>query len=149
MVTMRSAMGMKRIAFLLVAIAVVAVAVASMAPASEGVDQQAAPIFGVRIPPGYRDWRLISVAHGAGNLNDLRAILGNEQRSTPTEKTGSRSRTGQSSPGSLGVTCRPRRTTESLAAPNLSLPGFPRTEFSLWSRTHKNTPHGRLGICAN
>jgi hypothetical protein len=27
--------------------------------------------------PGYRDWRLISAAYEAGNLNDLRAILGN------------------------------------------------------------------------
>jgi hypothetical protein len=26
---------------------------------------------------GYRDWKLISVAHEEGNLNDLRAILGN------------------------------------------------------------------------
>jgi hypothetical protein len=34
--------------------------------------------FGVKIPPGYRDWRLISVAHEEGNLNDLRAILGND-----------------------------------------------------------------------
>jgi hypothetical protein len=29
-------------------------------------------------PSGYRDWRLISVAHEEGNLNDLRAILGND-----------------------------------------------------------------------
>jgi hypothetical protein len=39
---------------------------------------KAAPIFGVKIPAGYRDWRLISVAHEEGNLNDLRAILGND-----------------------------------------------------------------------
>jgi len=37
-----------------------------------------APIFGIRIPAGYRDWRLISVAHEAGNNNDLRAVLGND-----------------------------------------------------------------------
>lgn len=36
------------------------------------------PIFGVTIPPGYRDWRLVSVAHEEGNLNDLRAIVGND-----------------------------------------------------------------------
>ena len=30
-----------------------------------------------KLPPGYRDWGLISVAHEEGNLNDLRAILGN------------------------------------------------------------------------
>jgi pimeloyl-ACP methyl ester carboxylesterase len=38
----------------------------------------AAPISGFEIPAGYRDWRLISVAHEEGNLNDLRAILGND-----------------------------------------------------------------------
>jgi hypothetical protein len=30
------------------------------------------------IPAGYRDWRLISVAHEEGNLNDIRAVLGND-----------------------------------------------------------------------
>jgi hypothetical protein len=30
------------------------------------------------LPPGYREWRLISVAHEAGSQNDLRAILGND-----------------------------------------------------------------------
>ena len=29
------------------------------------------------LPNGYRDWQLISVAHEGGNLNDIRAILGN------------------------------------------------------------------------
>lgn len=32
----------------------------------------------IAMPPGYRDWRLISVAHEEGELNDLRAILGND-----------------------------------------------------------------------
>jgi hypothetical protein len=41
-------------------------------------NNEASPIFGVKIPPGYRDWRVISVAHEAGNNNDLRAILGND-----------------------------------------------------------------------
>jgi hypothetical protein len=65
---------MKRITFLLVAVATVAAVVVFTAPA----DEEAAPIFGVQIPPGYRDWRLISVAHEEGDLNDLRAILGND-----------------------------------------------------------------------
>ena len=29
-------------------------------------------------PPGYRDWRLISVTHEAGKLVDWRAVLGND-----------------------------------------------------------------------
>ena len=31
------------------------------------------PVFVAEIPPGYRDWKLISVAHEKGNLNDLRS----------------------------------------------------------------------------
>ena len=45
--------------------------------AGPGVDQPASPIFGITIPPGYRDWGVISVAHEAGNNNDLRVVLGN------------------------------------------------------------------------
>jgi cytochrome P460 len=69
---------MRRIAFVPVAVMALAGAVAYMAPASGEADGEAAPIFGVKMPPGYRDWRLISVAHEEGNLNDLRAILGND-----------------------------------------------------------------------
>jgi hypothetical protein len=69
---------MRQIAFLLVVVAAVASSVAYMAPASGQAEEETAPIFGVKIPPGYRDWRLISVAHEEGNLNDLRAILGND-----------------------------------------------------------------------
>ena len=42
---------------------------------------EAAPIYGVTIPPGYRDWHLISVKRltGAGSkLKQLRAELGND-----------------------------------------------------------------------
>src|ERR1700704_2763119 len=69
---------MRRIVFVLVAVVALAGVVAYIAPASGQADEEAAPIFGVKIPPGYRDWRLISVAHEEGNLNDLRAILGND-----------------------------------------------------------------------
>lgn len=68
----------RRIAFILVSVVALAGAVASMVPASGQADEEAAPIFGVKMPPGYRDWRLISVAHEEGKLNDLRAILGND-----------------------------------------------------------------------
>ncbi len=69
---------MKRITVLLVAVAAVAGMAASWAPASSSTEEAAAPVFGVKIPPGYRDWKLISVAHEEGSLNDLRAILGND-----------------------------------------------------------------------
>jgi hypothetical protein len=42
-------------------------------------ESHASPIYGITIPAGYRDWRLISVAHLAGNkLKQLRAQLGND-----------------------------------------------------------------------
>jgi hypothetical protein len=69
---------MKRITFSLVAVAVLAGVVAFTAPVSGRADQDAAPVFVTKIPPGFRDWRLVSVAHEAGNLNDLRAVLGND-----------------------------------------------------------------------
>ena len=69
---------MKRIAFLLVAVAAVVGVVAFTSHASGRADDEAAPLFGIKIPPGYRDWRLISVAHEESNLNDLRAVLGND-----------------------------------------------------------------------
>ena len=69
---------MRRIVFVLAAVAALAGVVAVMAPVSGQADGEAAPIFGIKLPPGYRDWRLISVAHEEGNLNDLRAILGND-----------------------------------------------------------------------
>ena len=68
----------KRITFLLFAVAILAGGIAFTAPASRHAAQEAAPIFVTKIPPGYRDWRLISVAHEEGNLNDIRAILGND-----------------------------------------------------------------------
>ena len=69
---------MKRITFSLVAVATLAGGVGFSASASRYADQGAAPIFVSKIPPGYRDWRLISVAHEEGNLNSFAAILGND-----------------------------------------------------------------------
>ena len=69
---------MKRINFLLVALAALAGGVALTVPASLHADEATGSIFVTKIPAGYRDWKLISVAHEEGNLNDLRAILGND-----------------------------------------------------------------------
>jgi hypothetical protein len=70
---------MRQFIFLLVAVATLAGVVAFAAPASRHTsDEEAAPVFVKTIPPGYRDWRLISVAHEEGNLKDIRAILGND-----------------------------------------------------------------------
>jgi hypothetical protein len=69
---------MKGFAYLLVAVVTLAGVVDYMAHASGRFDGEADPVFGITIPPGYRDWRLISVAHEEGSLNDLRALLGND-----------------------------------------------------------------------
>ena len=66
------------IAFLVVIVASMVAVIALSATRSVHADQEASPIFGVKIPPGYRDWKLISVAHEEGELQDLRAILGND-----------------------------------------------------------------------
>ena len=69
---------MKGFAYLLVAVVALTGVVVYMAHASGRSDGEADPVFGITIPPGYRDWKLISVAHEGGKLNDLRALLGND-----------------------------------------------------------------------
>jgi len=83
---------MTRIAFLLVAGVTVAGPVAFMVSAYVHADGEAAPIFVTKIPPGYRNWRLVSVAPEEGELNDIRAILGMTLRSSPIAKRSFRSR---------------------------------------------------------
>jgi len=70
---------MKRTVFALVAIAALTGVAAYMPPASGQGDGEAAPIYGIKIPEGYRDWRLISVNHLAGgSVKQVRAQLGND-----------------------------------------------------------------------
>jgi hypothetical protein len=69
---------MKRITLLLAAVAILAGIVAVTSPASLHADDSATPIFVTTIPAGYRDWRLVSVSHEAGNLNSIGAVLGND-----------------------------------------------------------------------
>lgn len=69
---------MGRIAFPVLAVATLACIVASIAPALGQPARQGAPAFVKEMPPGYRDWRLISVSHEAGNVNSIGAVLGND-----------------------------------------------------------------------
>jgi len=69
---------MKRISLLPVVIAMLAGLAVWIAPAVLHADDSTAPLFVTKIPPGYRDWRLISVSHEAGNLNSIGAVLGND-----------------------------------------------------------------------
>ena len=105
----------------------------------------AAPIYGITIAPGYRDWKLISVAHEEGNLNDLRAQMGNDL-------TIKAYREGKLPfPNSAIIVAlhwiyvASEEDNKVFGRLNLSLPCPPRI-FSLWSRTEKSTPRRVAGV---
>ena len=58
--------------------AVAICAVASITVAASRADETATPTYLKQIPAGYRDWRLISVAHEEGDLHSFAAVLGND-----------------------------------------------------------------------
>lgn len=94
---------MKRIAFLLVAVAALAGGVAWMAPSSRAQNnngqadtgmaaqkpaadtttqtgiKEPRPVNVTTIPSGYRDWKFVSAAHEADGLNDIRVVIGNDK----------------------------------------------------------------------
>jgi Cytochrome P460 len=70
---------MKRNICLLLAGATLAGIIAFTAGSSQAAPDEAPPLFVTKIPPGYRDWRLISVAREEGSLDDIRAVLGNNK----------------------------------------------------------------------
>jgi hypothetical protein len=70
---------MKRITLLVFAVASVCGVVAFWAPASTHAFEEGPPIYGVTIPEGYRDWKMIAVAQlKTDKVDQLRAQLGNE-----------------------------------------------------------------------
>jgi Cytochrome P460 len=71
---------MKRIIFVLLAVGSLAGVVAFTASASGHADEEASPVYGVKIPAGYRDWKLIAVDQllFAGKGEQLRAQVGND-----------------------------------------------------------------------
>lgn len=69
---------MRRIRSYLIGVAMAGGAVAFMASASARPAAQTSSLFITKIPAGYRDWKLISVAHEEANLNSFAAVLGND-----------------------------------------------------------------------
>ena len=70
---------MKRSTLLLLFVATLAgVAAFAVSKSSHVTAQEPIPVFVKKIPPGYRDWKVVSVAHEAGSLNDIRAVIGND-----------------------------------------------------------------------
>src|SRR5262245_14379099 len=89
---------MKRVALCFVSFVILAGVVVWMAPSSLGQDKQSQVSAGMTgkattdttrpdsrqvivtaVPPGYRDWKFVSAAHEAGELNDIRVVIGNDK----------------------------------------------------------------------
>jgi Cytochrome P460 len=69
---------MKRIGYMLFAVVAMMGGIVCMSLRPALAEGSATPVFDIKMPAGYRDWKLISVAHEEGDLNDLRAVLGND-----------------------------------------------------------------------
>jgi hypothetical protein len=69
---------MRQIPILLIVAAMAVSIGGAMTFSAAGPDDGSTLVFGGKLPAGYRDWRLVSVAHEEGSLNDIRAILGND-----------------------------------------------------------------------
>jgi hypothetical protein len=69
---------MKWIALSLAGATALAGALAAQTPTTQTADEAGITIYRGKLPDGYRDWRLISVAREEGKIDDIRAILGND-----------------------------------------------------------------------
>src|ERR1700722_3031955 len=69
---------MKQIPIFILAATTAVIVAGLWTPPSAGSDHENNATLGGKIPPEYRGWKLISVAHEEGNLNDIRAVLGND-----------------------------------------------------------------------
>src|ERR1700733_10310307 len=72
---------MKRIVFALSGFSALAGILVAATPSIGQSGGEAAPIYGIELPQGYRDWHLISVkrlTRAEGKLTQLRAQLGND-----------------------------------------------------------------------
>jgi len=152
---------MKRIAFLFIAV----VTVAWLAPLSLGQDNKgqgntgmtageatqsdgkgAKQVIVTTIPPGYRDWKFISAAHEAGELNDYALWSATKKRSRPIAKANPSPR-ALSSVELLGRWFHQKRTTRHLVKRNRSFPEtHPTGTCSLWRRTPRSTPRRAVGV---
>ena len=64
--------------FSLMVVAALATAFGVTKPLPGRDDDGATAVFITKVPDGYRDWKLISVAHEEGNLHSFAAVLGND-----------------------------------------------------------------------
>jgi hypothetical protein len=102
------------------------VALCTLYVTSPTAQSNASPIYGVTIPAGYRDWKLIAVNQlKTDKVDQLRAQLGNEIAIKAFKERKSRSRTVQSLPPCIGIAFHRKTTIKSWSmhflALNLSL----------------------------
>ena len=104
---------MNRIASLLIAVVAQAGAVSYVVPTSGQANDKASPIYGVKIPAGYRDWKVIAVDHlqVAGKADQLRAQLGCTRPALPATRL---------------------RKIATMSSPTTHLSGFPRVIYCAW-----------------
>lgn len=69
---------MKHFTVFLIAVASTAGLVTVIARAANPADEQTTAPSVTEMPHGYRDWKWVSSAHEAGNLNSIGAVLGND-----------------------------------------------------------------------
>lgn len=69
---------MKRKTTAVLSVAALASVIAYLVSTTGQADQRSAPVFLSEMPAGYRDWRVISVAHEEGDLHSFAVVLGND-----------------------------------------------------------------------
>jgi len=134
---------MKHFTFFLVAVATLAGLAALIAPAPGHADGESAP-FVTEIPHGYRDWKWIAVAHEAGNLNSLGAVLGNDV-AINAYREGKLPFPDGTIIAALHYRNVPSEENNKVFGQAQSFVPGPPTNFSLWSRTQESTPQPAAG----
>ena len=69
---------MKPQSALAIAVLTLASGMTYLVTAAGHADEKSAPNYLTKIPSGYRDWKLVSVAHEEGSLHSFAAVLGND-----------------------------------------------------------------------
>ena len=134
---------MKPKSALAMAAATLASVIAYLATMSGQAEENSAPVYVTQIPAGYRDWKVISVAHEEGNLHSFAIVLGNDV-AIKAYREGKLPFPDGAIIACTTVMSRRRRTTRSLATNNPSFPAPPRA-YSSRSRTRKSTRRRAVG----
>jgi hypothetical protein len=111
--------------------------------------EESGPIYVTEIPRGYRDWRLISVAHEEGKLTDIRAILGNDA-AVNAYRDGTLPFPDGTIIARLAWSYDPlEESSKAFGRLQSFVAGPPKNGVSLWSRTQASTPQPAAGASLN